>query len=660
MSTLPQLLRYGAVGLANTAATMAVIAACLAVGWGDYPANVLGYAVGLSLSFFANRRFTFGIRNHASWSEARGFLAAFAIAYTLNLAVIWCGRSAGMTGSPLIHLAGMVLYSGAFYIAMGRLAFRESEGPSATRGLTVHAPPFALGVAAIATLLVMTDNPLTHDVVWQFWIARQLLAGAELYRDIWEVNPPLWFWSAMPIEALGAATDVSPFRYLNALIVAWGAFAAWSTWRLMGDNSARSGVWVACSAFALVIWTEPFDFAQREQLALIGALPYAALIARRRQGERVDLALAVPIAALAAYGFALKHYFALIPMLLEVWLFVGRHKAWGGAGYRPVRTETVLLAAGAALYGGAILLLAPAFLSEMVPMVSLAYGGYEEPLWRWVDEPAQIVWGLAAVALLHSHRRGPGARPMQVAALIVAGGFFASYLLQAKGWQYHAMPVSAALLFACAVRMIDARGPARLLLGVPFVTALLIAQVHGHYRNYLRDQNEPLLQRAPEGAPVAVFSADPMWAWPTIEENGQVWALNLYSHWMLPTIGRAEVDRNASPKLRRLADRIRRQAVRDMACRPPAVILFEREPRYPLQPKSFDVTAFFLRDPRFAQFMAAHYREGRATAGFRIFDRIGRIAPAAGCRVVASPSWPVEHRDINGRVIALRAPSPAT
>jgi hypothetical protein len=60
-----------------------------------------------------------------------------------------------------------------------------------------HMPYFALldcgaGYAFVLAVLLRAI-PLTHDVVWQLWIARQLLQGAEIYRDIWEVNPPLWF-----------------------------------------------------------------------------------------------------------------------------------------------------------------------------------------------------------------------------------------------------------------------------------------------------------------------------------------------------------------------------------------------------------------------------------------------------------------------------------
>ncbi len=69
---------------------------------------------------------------------------------------------------------------------------------------------------------------------------------------------------------------------------------------------------------------------QREQLVLIATLPYAALIAARRAGRQVAPALALVIGAAAALGFALKHYFLIVPLLLELWLVL----ASGEAGRR--------------------------------------------------------------------------------------------------------------------------------------------------------------------------------------------------------------------------------------------------------------------------------------------------------------------------------------
>lgn len=123
MSLTGQLARYGLVGLANTAIGYGLILLGLYLGLGDYRANVLGYAVGLCFSFFANRRFTFDRRGAASRAEIGRFLLCFSIAYAANLGIVGLGRAAGYAEHPLVHLAAMALYSISFFFLMRRIAF---------------------------------------------------------------------------------------------------------------------------------------------------------------------------------------------------------------------------------------------------------------------------------------------------------------------------------------------------------------------------------------------------------------------------------------------------------------------------------------------------------------------------------------------------------
>ena len=58
-------------------------------------------------------------------------------------------------------------------------------------------------VTALITAARLTGTVDT-DVAWQLWIAGRMHAGANLYRDIIEVNPPLWFWMAAPIDRIAA------------------------------------------------------------------------------------------------------------------------------------------------------------------------------------------------------------------------------------------------------------------------------------------------------------------------------------------------------------------------------------------------------------------------------------------------------------------------
>src|SRR6476659_10231495 len=55
----------------------------------------------------------------------------------------------------------------------------------------------ALLLTTIVTALRLT-GPIDSDVASQLWIAQRIHEGARLYRDIIEVNPPLWFWMALP------------------------------------------------------------------------------------------------------------------------------------------------------------------------------------------------------------------------------------------------------------------------------------------------------------------------------------------------------------------------------------------------------------------------------------------------------------------------------
>jgi hypothetical protein len=84
---------------------------------------------------------------------------------------------------------------------------------------------------------------------------------------------------------------------------------------------------------ALALMAMPWmHVGQREQIVLIGTLPYAALIAARRQKRKIPPFLAILVGTGAALGFALKHYFLIVPALLELWLFASDRKSW-----RPLR-----------------------------------------------------------------------------------------------------------------------------------------------------------------------------------------------------------------------------------------------------------------------------------------------------------------------------------
>ena len=124
----PRMLRFGVVGLLNTALGYAVILAGLALGLGDIVANATGYAAGLVLGFFLNRQWTFTRADGFRAGTLLRYGGVFLVAYSINLAVVIAARSAGITESPLVHLAGICVYSVVFYLGSAHFVFVGREG----------------------------------------------------------------------------------------------------------------------------------------------------------------------------------------------------------------------------------------------------------------------------------------------------------------------------------------------------------------------------------------------------------------------------------------------------------------------------------------------------------------------------------------------------
>lgn len=120
--------RFLAVGCVNTVAGLSVIyAAKLFARADDVVANAAGYAVGLTVSFVLNKRWTFGFRG-STMAALPAFLAVFAVAYAANLATVlglieWAGVDAYWS-----QALGVAPYTAIFYLGSRRYVFNSRSG----------------------------------------------------------------------------------------------------------------------------------------------------------------------------------------------------------------------------------------------------------------------------------------------------------------------------------------------------------------------------------------------------------------------------------------------------------------------------------------------------------------------------------------------------
>ncbi|MDB5695575.1 MAG: hypothetical protein JWN21_1118 [Sphingomonas bacterium] len=488
-----------------------------------------------------------------------------------------------------------------------------------------------LTLGLMLMVLAIIPRPLSPDVLGQLWIADRLRGGARLYLDISEVNPPLWFWMAVPLQAMADGIHAHPDRVLAVSIGAAALLSLLTTDRLLRERTPAARVMFLAYAAAILLIMPLRDLGQREQWALITTLPYVALIARRRDGRQVPHWLALLIGVQAAVGFALKHYFIGAPILLEIWLLLRLRRDW-----RPIRSETVALAACAIAYAAAIMVWTPAFLAISVPETALAYSAASVPEWRYMLRPAQPIWALIIAGIVmrrQATRQSLPALPaLSIALLVAAAGFGIAWLLQLKGWPYHSIPVTGLLALALAALVMDMPrlGLVRPVLLAGLCAPLLLAAVPTQWRPTPEEDIAPALADLRAGAVVGVLAREGWTTWPATADrgfriNGRHGAL-----WILSAI-----DRNASgardPRIYALGRRMVRRTARDYRCLPPERIIF-----YPGRASKTATSAsdnpllFFSRDPEFAAVLS-HYRRLALPGRFDAFtlDRpLPRLPPS--------------------------------
>ena len=622
-----QLWRFLAVGGLNTLIGYSVILALLWAGVSDIPANLSGYIIGLIISFILNRNWTFDQKSSPSVEEVIVFFIAFAFAYGCNLYLITAANMADLSGNPLVHLAGVILYTGVFFL-FNRFYVYPSIHKKGLAQSTVWPEYLALALV-ILVLPFLLSLQLTHDVSWQFWIARQISEGVPLYERIMEINPPLWFWLALPFHMLGTLLGVEADRFYIIFITLSALWASIVTGRFFSAQNHRKRALIIVVSLVLMLIAPLYDFGQREQLSAIFALPYCGLIYARSRSVPIALPFAILIGVCAALGFALKHYFVLVPIILELW-YLQRHRNI----LRSFRPETISLAICAIIYAIAVVIITPTFFTEIVPMVSAAYGGYEKPWLFQIARSEFIAWVFAAVAYI-SLRPALQKDDKDVADILGLAGiaFIFSYFAQQKGWQYHAIPGAiymSLMMVHCLACQKDwvsfsIKKPLALIAAMIFVT---VGITRGPYNSEWALSMHKRLSDLPENSSVMILTVDPRRVFPFVEEYKLLWPSRHFAHWMLSSISFAHVGlygKSMTPELERLSDIVREQAWEDMQCYPPKRILIQiRNNGEALHPERFYMTEFFRENTNFNQYLSENYK---LAASDKLFETYSRITP---------------------------------
>ncbi len=491
-------------------------------------------------------------------------------------------------------------------------------------------------LTAAGVVIVCGLSPVLYwggnlDAAWYLYVARRVLSGAHLYRDIIEINPPLIVLMSAPVVLLARVLRASDLAVYDVSVAALAAgcvaFAVRQLRYAIGEDRV---VMRRAVALLLLIALVPLaipDFGQREHLLLALILPYLCLSAARAEGGSAPTWEALAVGLMAGIGFALKPFYAPIWIVTECYLIFARR---AGAPWK--RFESFAIGVFLVLYGVAVLAVFPEYLG-LVTWLGPIYASL-----LWVPISTMILskegfLALFAVLALVPRREPRGLRAVLLAAVAAS---LAAVLIQHKGWSYHYYPIHAEAFVVLGLALLargssDGRRWGRALVVLPAVLALDLGLVltkrareavaQGSFQREIAGEMAPLVRQYAAGQSILGLTISPEPSFPLVNVSGVDWAMRFPSLWMIPalyarerwaSLGDPVRSGSRSRDERYLIDAV----TTDFVARRPAVIIVYASPRGAPDLAGYLASA----DHRFAVALG-DYRRLRVVSGYTFLVR---------------------------------------
>ena len=490
----------------------------------------------------------------------------------------------------------------------------------------------------LASLISAVALSPAADIAWRYFIAGGILEGKTLYRDVIDLNPPLWFWAAIPsvwignVFGAGAHIVAMSLAHLSCLIALW-MFAK----GIDGILSKSERGFALVGFLVAILWVAVADVGQREQSVLIASVLWLVLALRRDAQLPVTLGLAVSIACFSAYGFALKHYFVLIPIAVEVVLALRLGKKW-----RPFRPETLVLGGLAIGYALLVFFFAQDFLAEIVPVAALSYDAFNawtgKPAWYailMVIGPAQFL--LVPLVLMIRLR---DKRPIILGLFGLCFLFLMIIVVQMKGFFYHYIAlkgVSVLILVLWLGREAPMAAIDKWLVRLGLV-GFFFSMIISPLQTVLKEGATPvsgnllhLIRAEPPSNRIMILSTVPQNSFLVLAQQGRSFGARHYSMWMVPGLMVQGQNQKTADAAKAQLARVRREYLEDIQCFAPTILISQSEQFKGQKSIQTEGMAFLREDPTADRWMADHYRLESRLDDFQVWRQMKPIGQGANC-----------------------------
>lgn len=299
---------------------------------------------------------------------------------------------------------------------------------------------------------------ITADTSWELTVGSQYLDGRHLYSDLIEVNPPASILIYLPAIEMSRWLGIRVELATAAFVFLLGVLSITGTLHLLQKSGLLPRQRLAASysaAIAVLLILPGFQFAQREQIALITLIPGLAALAVRMSGRPVPTLYAMLAGLGIGITFSIKPHFVLAyaPVLLwSMWRQSSIISAW--------TIENICGAATTLLYVATVYLYFPEFFEFTLPLLRDVYLPVRTNIvGLLICPPMLMLWALTLLTI--STARSRIVESLAMLPLLASLGFAAAAIVQGKPWLYHFYPAVALGLISLAIVIADHKGEAR-------------------------------------------------------------------------------------------------------------------------------------------------------------------------------------------------------
>jgi hypothetical protein len=499
----------------------------------------------------------------------------------------------------------------------------------------VRIPQLIVVASFVVGLALYSSLSVHHDVAWLMYCGQRMFHGARLYVDCVEVNPPISFYLTLLPAYVAERFDLPANLCLTVYVLALAAFSISLSFRIFKGESRSETWWIGAILAVALIFTPIKNFGQREHFAAILVLPYLLSCNARMSGQPVSRPIAFVAGLMAGLGFSIKHYFLLVPLLMEAVLAVR------GRSLRSLTRPEIYGAVLAGLSHAVFAVIAhPEYFTTIAPMAMAAYDGYAMPYWKLVMQLWCLVTAFAVVYYQRIRRIAAPSTAANVLA-VAATGFFALYFVQDRGWQYHVLPaqifiLAASLIVVVKTFLAEDRHWTRVpvaqmpLLCLPAAAIVIQVLVSGTYANATPRLTLPYIEKFSPNRTYYFLSSNLSMGFPLPVEEKVTWGSRFPFQWLLPGVvkglrGDCDGDVERCAKLREIQSYIFKSTAEDLESYAPGIVLVDfrtrDDPDFLYGDVSFDLLEYFLKNsPRFAE----AWRHYQLLDRFTVTPRSGR------------------------------------